>query len=135
MKNLLIRIVLLSTLFSCTQPQSGTQDLNCIQISFDDIRSINFLDAFEIIKVIPLQTIEESLITRISKIEFHDGDFYLFNTNMNDPVFKEVMQFDSTGLFLHKLTTSINAVSDFRYASDFLIEDNSILFLEGLLKN
>lgn len=127
-------IIIVFLLFSCSKQRSPGNDFLTIDLVFMDPVTLNFSDFFDIEQVIPLQTIDQSLIVTMSKLDVVNDLLYIFNTNMDDPVFKEILIFDNKGHFIRKLNGASSGVLDFRYATDFQVDNESLLFLEGLLK-
>lgn len=134
MNNKHCSIIIIFFLFSCSKQQSPGNDFLTTDLVFKDPAILNFSDFFDIEQVIPLQTIDQSLIVRVSKLDVVNNLLYIFNTNIDDPVFKEIMIFENKGKFIRKLNGSSSGVLNFRYATDFQVGDESLLFLEGVLK-
>lgn len=119
---------------ACNNQKDFKNDVDIRILDYLDPIQIEFQDMFQIDQVISLETIDQSLIKQVAKLEITDEKFHLFNTDIDDPVFKEIIVFNKDGSFSNSLKGGISGVLDFRYATDFQINEGSYLFLEGVLK-
>ena len=92
MKKLILSLLICVALASCSEPMN--ENGHVIKVDIEDARPIELSDFVESIKLIPLETTEESLIKEISRLVMQDGKVYIQNHLLN------VLVFDENGKFL-----------------------------------
>ena len=92
MKKLVSSLLICMALASCAEPMN--ENGHVIKVSIEDTRPMELSEFVESIKLIPLETTEESLIKEISRLVMKDGKVYIQNHLLN------VLVFDENGKFL-----------------------------------
>jgi hypothetical protein len=84
---------------------------------------------FEKIVYLPLETLEESLLTNIDKIEFYNKRFYIL-----DKTSKELIAFSENGLFVNKLSKYGNGPGEYNEISSFAInyDNEDIIIIDNV---
>ncbi len=103
MKNLLLFCIVLF-LFACNADKEGhsnkiqEEHLQVFEFDVDNYTENNFSDYFEISKVIPLETTDESLIKRISNTHINENEMLIFDRDL-----KKLLLFDLNGKFIRQI--------------------------------
>ena len=92
MKKLILSLLICAALVSCSEPMN--ENGHVIKVDIEHARPIELSDFVESIKLIPLETTEESLIKEIGQLVMKDGKVYIQNHLLN------VLVFDENGKFL-----------------------------------
>lgn len=90
-------------------------DTNGIDLRRND--DVSIYDFFTNVKIIPLETTEESLITEVSKVQFYNGHYYILDRRSH-----ELFCFDEEGKFLYKISNQGRGPREYVGVSDFTID-------------
>ena len=121
----LITLLFLSTvtLISCSQHDSKNTNEHTITIDIDKENSISIFDLFEKIEIIPLETIDASLIRYIDKLIYYNNTFYI-----HDKKEAKIFAFDTDGKFRFKIDDKGIGPEQYVAIADFDIDkENGIL--------
>ena len=108
--------VLFFVLLSCTNTPTPDKDYPILKVSLEETNTSLF-DIFEKVEIIPLETIESSLIKDIRKVYYYDGKYYLYDGDMNALFF-----FNNTGSFIDKIHRIGIGPGEYQYIYDFHID-------------
>ena len=110
-------LFILTLLCACHhQPGNGSDDL--IELFVDDqYEERNLSELVESIRVIPLETTDQSLIGSIADLGYDDGNFFVL-----DGYNQLVSQFDEKGQFIRKLVQRGNGPDDIQHPQMFSID-------------
>ena len=75
MKKLVFSLLIGVALVSCSEPMN--ENRHVIKVDIEDAHSMEFTDFVENIKLIPLETTDESLIKDIRRLVMQDGKVYI----------------------------------------------------------
>jgi hypothetical protein len=109
------RIILLILIISSCSPEK--KEIENIRVDIDRIQKISFFDIFSRATIIPLETSERSLIRDIRKVIPFNDKFYIL-----DYPNAEILFFDESGRFLHKISDRGNGPNQYINISDFDID-------------
>ncbi|MEM7108593.1 MAG: 6-bladed beta-propeller [Bacteroidota bacterium] len=103
-----------------------------ISINVDSIREYQMHEIFSNINLIPLETTEESTISEIKKLIFHEGKYYVLDYRA-----KAIFRFDASGRFLSKFQKIGKGPGEYLGIDDFIINPYSgnleILQVDGIV--
>ena len=117
--------LLFFSLFSCKKNNS-TFNEELIHADIDRMDEISIFDIFNKVEIIPLETIDESLIKEVQKvIHYHDNYFIL------DYSGQKIFSFDNSGNFRFKIDNRGQGPEQYLHIGDFDINqiDNKLLFV------
>ena len=97
MKQIVLLILLFNLAVACSQKRGGDIPvINLVNHAAIETDTISLSDVASSIKIIPLETNERALVSRIMSIKLHDERIYVVGTN-------GCMVFDATGKFLNTI--------------------------------
>jgi hypothetical protein len=79
-------------------------------------RPVSVLDIFDKVEIIPLETSEASLFSRIDKVEFYENTFYIHSMGA-----KSVFMFDPEGRYVNKIQRIGRGPGEYTEAYDFVL--------------
>ncbi len=130
MKQTTIYIIILFFLSILNGCKKQIQKTNQVHIDIDNIsNNTSIFDIFETIEVIPLETIEASLIQEIKKVVYFKYKYYIFDRRQS-----QVFIFNQNGKFISKIENKGLGPNQYIDVSDFDIdkENNKILLLSTI---
>ena len=86
-------------LVSCSRKNGDDTSIIYIDLDASFAKNISFNELFDEVCLIPLETLDESLITHVTRAIFHEDAFYIF-----DRMQKSVFVFDESGKFRYKIS-------------------------------
>lgn len=121
--SLLSVFILTAILVSCSQKEKFNENISenevkVIHIPEDRIESTSFEDFIEDIKLIPLETTEESLIAEVEQVIISHNKFYVHDLSLN-----EVFVFDKKGKFLFKLDRRGKGPQEYTSIRDIKVDE------------
>lgn len=106
----------------CIKKNDNKKD-NIIYVDLEKADKVSLWDIFSHIELIPLETNEQSLIRQISKIVPYEDNYYVLDYRKS-----EILMFDFSGKYLHKISDKGEGPQEYSNISDFEIdEDKNIL--------
>lgn len=107
---------------------NGEEKFHTIKVDISSAKPLVLSELVESITVIPLETIDESLIEHITELKVHNGNFYIHNRHRN------VLAFDENGKFLWNTISRMGqGPEDYFYVSSIDIADDGLLSIyEGV---
>lgn len=120
MKKLILSLLISATLVSCSEPTRKEDSV--IKVDVENARPMKLAEFVESIKLIPLETTDESLIKNIRQLMVQDGKIYINNDRRN------VLVFDENGKFLLSTAKRIGQGPE-----DYLRAGNMDITAEGLI--
>ena len=120
MKKLILSLLICAALVSCSEPMN--ENGHVIKVDIEDARPMELSDFVESIKLIPLETTDESLIKSIRQLMVQDGKIYINNDR------RDVLVFDENGKFLLSTAKRIGEGPE-----DYLTVRNIDITNEGLI--
>ena len=112
------------TVFSaCSRKHVGEENFIRIDASYSDNMTLNLSDFAESVEFIPLQTNDDCLLARLTKIQYVNNNYYIVTGVMstND----RILVFDKDGTFLYKLDKRGQGPDEYADIRDFDVMDNS----------
>ena len=106
-------------LCSCQESHNNGKREEYIHIGLKQRDKTSIYDIFSKIEVIPLETRNESLLTRIEKIDLFENRIYVFDFKLSS-----IFIFDDSGCFLHKISNIGKGPEEYTNLSDFQINKN-----------
>lgn len=115
-------LILIFLFFSC-QDSRDTKNADTVKIDLKSVSRIPGQSNISSIEYIPLETNDNTLIRRINKLLFHDGKFYLLDTDANT-----IFIFNRDGSFLRKISRLGRGPGEYVDIRNFDVskDDNSI---------
>ncbi len=120
MKHLIFFSVL--CFFACKQQPSGNVENLYITLSNDSIKASTFIKKAAVIK---LETNDNSLIQRISKIKYTNNKIYILDMAHNS-----LLIFNNDGSFDKKLSRTGSGPGEYAQLTDFFVQDNFLYILD-----
>ncbi len=119
----LLFLFLFSVLFSCKENIKKSSDITDIVIDPSDIKESYDIneDYAGDIELIPLETTDESLIARISKVIFSNGKYYILDRKSSS-----VLLFDSKGKYLSKLSKKGQGPDEYTRLNSFTVVNDTL---------
>lgn len=116
MKNIYLLFIL--TLLCACRHQPGNKSGDLIELFVDDQYEVkNLSELVESIRVIPLETTDQSLLGSIADLGYDDGNIFVL-----DGYNQLVSQFDENGQFIRKLVQKGNGPDDIQHPQMFSID-------------
>jgi hypothetical protein len=115
MKNffLLVPIIYLFLCYSCSETKTVNHPVLHVALTQSEVP---FSEFFNNIEIIPLETHEESLIKKIGKAMYINGQYYLLDINQF-----YLFIFDSTGRYVNHIAKVGQGPGEYTYIYDFLV--------------
>jgi len=87
-------------------------------LNAEDTVSLSFNDCFDITECVPLEETDDSHVSDIRRIEFFEGNYYLFSSNSNIGL----LVFDKNGKFVRRIGMKGNGHGEYTTIFDFAID-------------
>ena len=128
MKYLYLIFILLFTLSNCKEKDNKV-DVKSINIDIDKMNEISFFDIFNKIEIIPLETINESLMKEVQKVIYYNDNFFILDYNG-----QKIFSFDSSGNFRFKIDNKGQGPEQYINLVDFDIDqiENKLMFVSSV---
>ena len=126
----IVSVLFLFSVWSCETPNEA--NYNPMSVDIDARHKVSIFDVFERIELIPLETIDESIFQRVSRLNYHDGVLYILDAGGG-----KILAFDSTGKFLFKIDDQGQGPNEYLHIADFEIigHKNKMLVLDPIGRN
>lgn len=131
MNNKEVTIVLLIFLLcSCSHSNHSVKDINCstfeVPLSREDSSGV-FNSFFKLKHLVVLETKDESIIRRISKVAFYKGNIFIM-----DHIEKKIFVFNENGDFLKSYHHYGQGPGEYVSLADFMIKNDTLYLLDEL---
>jgi hypothetical protein len=125
-----ILTILAVLLESCNKNEAEKHNYDTININLDQVGILDYKDHFASIKLVPLETKEESLIAQIDKLYYTDDYIIIF-----DQKTMNIFLFGADGKFIRKIGSKGNGPDEYSFFNDiqFSQTDSAIYAHERLL--
>lgn len=102
---------------SCNN-SSNIVDSKILSVDISNIKEVSFFELFSKIELIPLETTDKSLIKDIEKIVFFDNKYFILDYRN-----AEILVFNLSGKYLHKISEKVNGPNQYFNIGDFYIDE------------
>lgn len=113
-------------IFSCTQKNPNHND-SSLYVDIKKQHEVSVFDLFSHIEVIPLETLDSSLLKNVNKVLFHENNYYILDIEQH-----VLLRFDIEGKFISQIAKAGDGPEDYINLSDFFIEDQYIFMLSPM---
>ncbi len=108
---LLLMVLCIAVFSSCSRPQAHTS------IDLDADTPMSVFDLFSEVKVIPLETTPDNLISQIGQVEYFEGNYYIL-----DGTSQQIFCFTEQGDFVFKISAKGKGPGEYHHLSGFTID-------------
>lgn len=107
-------------LFSCGEKENVGSDSISLSLKDEIGNEIRFSDLFEVSDVICLETTDESLLARVSKVVSYKNEYYLLDRSQ-----KRLYVFDGNGHYMRCIGAVGDGPGEYVHLSDFTIDEEN----------